>query len=109
MGFRKVDNVIFCGIPDCEAVYMWDGKTEGGDIRAKTVLPCGHEIAKALLCGSCIRDNNKASEMLDYLDRNGMIKAGADEAIREKGGRFDDALNIDVPPEDLTAAERRKL
>lgn len=38
-----------------------------------------------------------------------MIKAGADEAIREKGGRFDDALNIDVPPEDLTAAERRKL
>ena len=109
MGFIEVNNVVFCGNTDCEKVFTWDGQQEGGDIRAKTVLPCGHEIAEAFLDGSYIRDNYKGIKMLDYLDRNEMIKAGAYEAIKEKGGRFDDALDIDVPMADLTDDERRKL
>lgn len=109
MGFIEVNNVVFCDNPDCEKVYMWDGKPEGGDIRAKTVLPCGHEIVNALLSGDCIRDNHKATKMLEYINRNKLIKWRAYDMIKKKGGRFDDAINIDVPTEDLTNEEQMKL
>lgn len=109
MGFREVDNVVFCGVPDCEAVYMWDGKTEGGDLSEETVLPCGHRISEILFAGSCIRDGRQAINMLEYLDRNELIKPQAYDLIKEKGGSFDDGLNFTVPGEDLTDDERRKL
>lgn len=86
MGFIKVESVVFCGVPDCEDVYMWDGNTEGGDIRAKTVLPCGHEIAKALLCGRCIRDNNQDMHaLLQEADRLRAENEVLEEALDSLG------------------------
>ena len=37
MGFIEVNNVVFCGVHDCEAVYMWDGK---GKAATSPKKPC---------------------------------------------------------------------
>lgn len=109
MGFEEVHNVVFCRNGKCRKVFRWDGQTEGGDLSEETVLPCGHRISEILFAGSCIRDGRQAINMLEYLDRNELIKPQAYDLIKKKGGSFDDGLNFTVPGEDLTEDERSEL
>jgi len=77
---QEVKHVVFC--TDCRRVFI-----PGKEIGANNVLPCGH-TPSVWMVASCIVDNERDSQFIDWMDRNGHLE-DAIEDFSEEGGIFD--------------------